>query len=314
LTGSSCATAPRVGLRLVLFAAAWTWLALSRVAFAQSPGVYFEWQRPVGSGCPPQAVIEQDVESMLGRSVFTSAQQARLHVRGSVEEGAGEVSVRLDARTADGTPLGTRELHARSEDCAQLRNSVGLVLTLLAERDAGAAEPSLQLEGGVWAGSLFNVLPRGIVAVGPALALQLDASVQLRLDAAYWLPIPFRSEYGGRGQLQGASAALRLCKRLVGGEASVFDLGLCGGVQLGVLSVAQTRPEPRASQLRLLAHAVVELRGALRLGRALRLEPAVAPIFAFNRPSVYSVRDDGTREFLYRFPDLGVILSLAFII
>jgi hypothetical protein len=138
--------------------------------------------------------------------------------------------------------------------------------------------------------------------------------VQLRADAAYWLPVAIQTAGGIRAQLQAASLALRVCPHIAGADDGVFGLRLCGGGQLDVLFASQTEPAGIGSQVRVIAQGLAELRGALRLGRTARLELALGPLLALNRLSLYAVSSDGSRVLLYRPPILGMILSLGFII
>jgi hypothetical protein len=292
------------------------WLAHLCVARAETSGAYLEWRRPPGSTCPPAAALEHDVEQALGRRVFTTARAARLHIRGIIEDGPDGPTVRLEARSLDGKLLGTRELHSQAQ-CAALRTDIGLVLTLLVEHERDESVPSpaltLRLGAGVWVGLLVNTLPRATFGAGPALTLDLGPYAQLRLDAAYWLPVAIETTDGVRAGLQAASGALRVCPRIGGSEQTLLLLRVCGGLQLGASVATQTSPGPGDPQLRLLVQGVLELRSALRLGRVGRLELALGPVISLHRTSILALRDEA-RVFLYRPPLVGMILSLAFII
>ena len=296
---------------LWLLTAAAAWLSGRGPVRADSEQVYLDWQPPRSAGCPPRAVVEADVEQALGRRVFTTDRNAPLTVRGVVEQGETEISVRLDARSAQGKLLGTRELHAL--DCASLRNSLGLVLTLLVDREAQPPEPTPELRPGFWAGVMGGVLPRAAVGVGPNLSLRLGNALELRADAAYWLPVQVQTEAGKRALLHGVSLTPRVCPRLAGSAQSLLDLRLCAGAQLGVWIVAQSRPDVPAPELRLLAQLLVELRSALRVP-PLTLELSVGPLIVLNRTSLYAVQDDGARVLLYRMPVLGLFVGLGLII
>jgi hypothetical protein len=304
---------------LFCITAAWLWLVPLTAALASPAWVHLEWQRPPGSTCPPQATLEQDVEQALGRPIFTSAQNAQLLVRGTIEERSSGVLVRLQAQRSDGKLLGLRELRGQPGQCAALRDDIGLVLTLLVERDGvGVEEPpapsALRLDLGLWTGFLVNTLPRGTFGLGPALALDLGGYAQLRADAAYWLPVSIQTAGGIQATLQAASLALRICPRLAGNEESLFSMRLCGGAQLGALFTSQTQPAGAATQTRLIVQGLLELRSGLRLGRTAQLELALGPILSLNRTSLLAVRSDGSSVQLYRQPSAGLILSLGFII
>jgi hypothetical protein len=308
LTRSLITTAVLAQARWLLLMAAV--LAPGKVR-AEAPWVYFDWQPPLSAGCPPRAVLEQDVEQALDRSVFTRSPAAWMTVRGAVELEGEEVRVRLSARSRQGKLLGTRELTARG--CAALRNSLGLVLTLLVERDAGPPEPPARLALGAWAGLMPNVWPRTAVGLGPTLALSLPSFGELRADAAYWLPLSVRTEAGKRARLSAVSLGPRVCPRLAGTADSLLDLRVCGGVQLGVMFVEQTAPTESGLHVRLLAQALVELRAALRL-RAVALELAAGPLVVLSRTQLYAAQADGTRVFLYGMPLLGVFVAFGLII
>jgi len=299
----------RRGVSLLTTAA--LWLCSHAVASADGDSVYLDWQSPRAHGCPPRRVVERDVEQALGRRVFTPRRDAPLTVRGLAQARDGGIVLRLDARSAEGQLLGTREL--RADDCVSLRNSIGLVLTLLVEHREQLADPLPELQPGLWVGALSMVLPRAVFGVGPSVALRLNDFPELRVDAAYWLPVELHTDGGKRAVLQGVSLAPRLCPRIAGDEQSLFGLRLCAGAQLGIWLLSQTRPDVSGSQARLLAHAQVELRGALRL-RPLTLELSLGPLILLNRTSLYAVQDDGARVLLYRMPAFGVFLAFGLII
>lgn len=300
---------------LTWIAVVWMWLGAAPVAFADADpaSVHLEWPRPIGSTCVPENVLEQDVEQALGRRVFTTRQAARMQIRATIEDGPLGVSVRLEARNVKGELLGTRELHALAGQCAELRSGIGLVLTLLIEAVA-AEEAPVQLDIGVWAGSTIHVLPRAAFGVGPSLALRFDDTLQLRVDAAYWLPVAIETARGIEADLHALSGAVRICPRVAGSGHSGLSLQLCGGAQLGALITMQTAPTRPGPQSRFLAQALLELRGAWHTGGSSRLELAVGPVLALTRTRIYTVRGDGERTLVYRVPSLGVILSVGFII
>jgi hypothetical protein len=300
--------------------AACTVLAPPVAARAQASSVYLDWQQPRAAGCPPQALIEHDVEQVLGRSVFATAPRASLIVRGRVDERPGALIVQLEARNSDGTWLGMRELRGRPGECDALRDAIGLVLTLFCEREGLLSKPlrsesgtAWQLHGGLGAALMAEIWPRALVGIGPALALRRSDGVELRADAGYWLPMALRAPRDIYAELHGVSVAARLCPRLAGNQRSAFQLWLCGGAQLGLWIVLQTQPVTQ-TQLRSLAQALLELRGTLRFGPGLEAQLALGPIADLTRTSLYSVRSDGTRELLYRVPPLGLLASLNLVL
>jgi len=291
------------------------WLSAAPLALADSNAVsvHLEWPRPLGSTCVPESVLEQDVEQALGRRVFTTRQAARMHIRATIEDGPSGVWVQLEARSVDGELLGTRELRAPQGQCAELRGGIGLVLTLLIEAVTAEQAP-VELDIGLWAGSVIHVLPRAAFGAGPSLVLRFDESMQLRADAAYWLPVAIETARAIEAELHAVSLALRICPRVAGSGGAALSVHLCGGAQLGTLITMQTVPDGPAPQPRLLAQGLVELRGAWHTGGSSRLELSAGPLVSLTRTSIYSVRGDGERTLVYRVPTLGVILSLAFII
>ena len=297
---------------LVLLLAAGVHALSTSTVQAEPAWANLDWDPPRSFDCPPRVVLERDVEQALGRSVFTRKRTARLKVSAQVEQADSEISVRLDARSATGKLLGTREL--RGPSCAILRDSIGLVLTLLVEYAAGPPEPDVEVAPGVQTGALLSVLPRAAFGLGPALSLRLSEQIELHTELTYWLPVELETEGGKHAVVHGVSLAPRLCPWLAGTPQSLFDLRVCGGARLGVWIVAQTWPHVADLHVRLLAQALLEMRGALRLGGGTQLELAVGPVLTLQRTSLYAVQDDGTQVPLYRMPVLGVFVGLGLII
>jgi hypothetical protein len=303
----------RIGQLLALSLGAWLGLPLT-AALAEPFPVYLEWERPLGSTCPPAKVLEQDVEETLDRPVFTPRRTAQLVITGFIEEQGESTWVRLTARHRSGAVLGTRELHAVGGGCAALRSDIVLVLTLLVEREQILASPSVRASIGPAATLMLHVLPRWSAGAGLSLALDIADSLQLRLDPAYFFPVAVRTASGIAANLHALSLALRACPHVLGTSDSTWTLHACGGMQAGAWLVSQTEPSRHALQVRVLAHAMLELRAGVRLGEAAKLELSAGPSFAISRPTVYASYSPDTRELLYRVPFLGaqVQLGLAF--
>lgn len=289
----------------------WLWIAPLSAAHATPPGVSFEWQKPTVGSCPRASVLQRDVEQALGRPVFTSRSAARLHILGISAQRATGTWVRLEARNMAGRLLGRRELQARASDCGALRNDLSLVLTLLLDHEREATSPAPQLAVGLWTGYLANTFPSGLFGVGPALSLGLGSSVQLRADAAYWLPTALQTEAGIHARLQAVTVGLRLCPRIVGAER--WTLHACAGAQAGVLIALQTQPEGLGTQLRLLAHGRLELMAALRVGDSARIELTAGPIVSLQRTNVVVTLRDDSQVSLYRAPLFGLSFALAWL-
>jgi hypothetical protein len=292
------------------------WIALPLTAArADSIPVYLEWERPLGSTCPPAKVLEQDVEETLDRPVFTSQKDAQLYILGFIEEHDDSTSVRLSARNRKGALLGTRELHATGGGCAALRSDIVLVLTLLVEREQllSEATPDLRTSFGPSGTLMVHVLPRWSAGVGPTLVLDIADSLQLRWDLTYFLPVPVRTASGLAANLHAVSLTMRACPYLFGGSDSAWSLHACGGLQVGTWLIAQTEPSERALQLRLLAQGLVELRAGLRVGSGAKLELSAGPSLAISRTSVYASYAADSPVFLYRVPLVGAQLQLGLV-
>jgi hypothetical protein len=280
-------------------------------AGAETRAVHLEWERPIGSTCPPANVLENDVEETLDRKLFTSAPGAELSIQGRIEEQGAETWVYLTARNRHGRVLGMRELHAQGGGCAALRSDIVLVLTLLVERDDAADNsPDVSVSFGAAGTLMANVLPRWDAGAGPTLALDIEEVLQLRADLSYFFPVAVRTTSGVAADLHAASFTLRVCPRLHGGDGAL-SLHLCGGLQAGAWLVAQSEPSSRALQVRLLAQGLLELRLGLSLGERTTLTFGAGPSISIVRPSLYATYDAGAPTFLYRVPLLGAQVQLG---
>lgn len=296
----------------LLFGVVCLWALPPSAARARPAAVYFEWERPLGSTCPPAAVLERDVEQALERRVFTSARNAPLRVVGEIDEQRSEVVVHLEAVRRDGLVLGTRELRAAGSTCAALRSDIVLVLILLVEHEAMSVEPAaLRFSVGVSAALLGHVLPRWTVGVGPAFALDVGDAIQLRADLAYWLPLTIQTAGGIRAELHGASVALRGCPRLWGGYEHGWSVSACAGIQLGALIVAQDEPPGTRPHLRSWVQGLAGLRAAARLWGGAQLGLSMGPVLSITRTSLYAAYGDRIERQLYRLPLLGFMAGLG---
>ena len=284
-------------------------LLCSAGATAQTPGIHFVWQRPAASMCPLQSVLEADVEELMGRSVFTTAADARMIVHGAIEDGSNGVRVHIEAASARGEQLGTRELSASAGQCASLRGAIGLVLTMFAEYDAPSSSASDDIWGfGAAAALASEPLPRFAISVGPALMFEHDRFLQLRVSAAYWPPVSIETARGVGATLEAFSLTLRACARVWDG------FGLCAGAEGGALSATPRRLIGPARQVRLLAHGLLDARWEVSLARALRADFALGPLLSFSRPAISYLRADGERMAVYRPQLMGIIFRLTLII
>ena len=301
-------------LRLIALCVLGGTLPLMAAAQDAEPDVHLDWERPLGSTCPPASVLEGDVEATLDRSVFTTPGNARLVIRGFIEENdSGETWVRLTARHRDGTLLGTRELRAPGGGCAALRSDIVLVLTLLVdERMSSEAAGPVRVDFGASGTALLQVLPRWTAGAGPTLVFDFD-SLQLRADLAYFLPMVVRTRSGIEASLRAASLSLRACQRLFATDGNPFTLHVCAGVQGGAWLISQSEPESRPLQLRLLAQGLLDLRVGLRLSKSVKLELGAGPSFSLHRTSLYAFHDQNMRVLLYRVPFLGAQFQLGLV-
>jgi hypothetical protein len=299
---------------LIAISASLIWASAAR---AQAPNVQLIWERPPGSFCPSRAVLEADVEAVMGRRVFGSAEDARVIVHGEVRDLSSGVRVRLEARTRDGTLLGTRELSAEAGQCASLRGAIGLVLTLLVDHEDAWLEQSDHDGVRFAVGAVVSLqsipLPRATVSAGPTLAVELGRAMRLQADFAYWVPVTIQTVRGVGAKLEAFTLALRACGRFWG-ERTSFGLSICVGAEGGPLIATPRNLEGPERQVRMLAHGLLELRWEARLAADAALELAVGPLLSFSRPSFSYVRADGATMPVYR-PQLGgIIFQVAFII
>jgi hypothetical protein len=288
--------------------AAATWLACATAARAREPDVHLVWQRPVGSQCPTREVLQADVRALMGRVVFGAKDDARVILQGNVEDDDRGVRVHIEARSARGELIGTRELNADAGQCASLRDAIGFVLTLFVEHEVPQQAPGPVLALGA-ALSLARVpMPRMAFALGPAATLVFEDGFELQLSAAYWLPVVIQTARGVGASLEALSLELRACMRFWAG------LGSCAGVTGGALIAAPLELRGPERQARLLAHAGLELGWALPIMDALRVELAAGALLSLSRPSFSYLREDGTRMAVYRPQAAGAIFRLAVII
>ena len=283
-------------------------------AAADTAAVRLVWERPVGSLCPAGTVLEADVERLMQRRVFTSAADARVVVHGRVHETDSDVRVSIEALSASGELLGTRVLEGPVRECAQLRDAIGLVLTVLVERIQleERSEPGALGLGGV-VSLQSSPLPRTSLSAGLTLSYDLGRRFLLRGEGAFWFPYAIETPSGGGAKLLGVSVALRACPQLLG-DRSTLGVRLCACVQgTAIMSEPQKLSGPER-QLRLVAQGALEVRLEKSIGRAVLVELAAGPLATFNRPEYAYLRANGTERFVYQPARFGVIVQLALII
>jgi hypothetical protein len=275
---------------------------------AHAPDVFLSWQRPVGSQCPTRQALEADIEALMERPVFAPRDQARVLLRGAAREDADGVRVTIEAFGESGEVIGTRELTAPPSECASLRSAIALVLTMFIEHEMVARSES---ELSLWVGAELALaeapLPRLSLALGPALAVLMTPIVQLRATASYWLPVAIETARGVGATVEAASLALRGCARIWAG------LGLCTGLESGVLIATPRRLNGPTRQARLLAHTLLEGMYELDLG-AVRVDAAMGALLSLSRPELSYLTGEGERRAVYRPQQLGINFRLSIII
>lgn len=284
-------------------------LSCTASARARAPDVHLDWQRPPGSLCPSRAVLEADVEALMERAVFTSRSEARVLVRGVVDDGPDGVRVRIEATSSRGEPLGTRELKAAAGQCETLRDTIALVLTLFVEYEGPSNdETDIALGIGAEASVAQVPMPRMALALGPALSVDIGRVLQVQVSAAYWPPVSIRTARGVGATLEALSLELRGCARAWAG------LGLCTGVEGGALMAVPLRLTGPERQTRLLAHALLEARWELALAEIVRLDLAAGALVSLSRPAFSYLKADGREMAVYRPDPVGINFRLAIII
>ena len=101
--------------------------ALATTARAQEQPVLaeLEWQGgPSSSNCIEAQELEAAVETRLGRTLFAPKGQADVRLAGAISEADGKWLVRLTLTSAEGEPMGERDLESESADCSALDDSL----------------------------------------------------------------------------------------------------------------------------------------------------------------------------------------------
>ncbi|HEY6726150.1 MAG TPA: hypothetical protein VI197_19075 [Polyangiaceae bacterium] len=108
--------------------------ALAGPAHAQDEPVLaeLEWRGgPSGGNCIEASAIRAAVEARLGRTLFAPKGQADVRVTGSITGADGKWLVRIILTSAQGEPMGERELESENQDCSALDDSLALVLAVM---------------------------------------------------------------------------------------------------------------------------------------------------------------------------------------
>lgn len=284
-------------------------LVLALPSSAEAQSVHLRFSAPVGSMCPNGPTLSADVEQLTGQRFVADPEQAEVRVVGRIERADLGLRAQLEAHTADGTPLGTRELRAETaDDCASLRRPLAMVLALLLEQPVLQRRRFPLALGPELAGNT-HVMPRTAGGVGLLAWLEPAPWLGLRFSAEYWWPVIAETRSGSGARMQGAGAALAFCPRLLGGARVVF--WQCLGVHGGALR-AQPRglTSDRPKQLVFL-DLLSELVLSVRLARGTALWAASGPLFALTRPELYFEHADGAPVTVHRARPVGAIFRLA---
>jgi hypothetical protein len=289
-------------------------LGLAPRVLAQAVPSYLAWQRPAASQCPSSAALQGDVEALLGQRVFVAERAAQVILRGTIEDDAGGVRVVIAASDATGAPRGVRTLEAPAGACASLRRPLAVVLLMLLEQAAepvGAPSPLRRDQRlGPSLGLLTGVLPRATTGVGAVYTVALRERLQLRADAAYFLPVTAATASGVGARFQAYGAGVGLCPRLWRSPRAL-SLWLCGEGRLGGLH-AQGRGLSEASgHARLLAQAGLALALTAPVVRGLALELSAAGLATPTRPRFFYERSDQSTAFVHRPAPIGVFVRLS---
>jgi hypothetical protein len=278
-------------------------------ALARPADVRFEWQRPAASLCPTRAVLQADVEAVLGRRVFSAGPDSRVIIRGEADDVSTGVTVRLEATDERGEPLGSRELAAPAGECVSLREAIVFVLTLFVEYDEKiGSDVELALGFGAEGTLAQAPMPRIALAVGPALWLGVGSVLRLRVRGAYWPRVSIETARGVGASLEAFSLQLGVCARIWKG------IGVCASGEGGALIAAPLELQGPPRQARLLAHGVLGASWELALVGALHGELGAGAQLSFSRPPFSYTRADGTRMAVYRPRAVGAILHASIII
>lgn len=291
------------------------WLASAQTAAAAPPLAHFSWTRPVQSQCPTAAMLEDDVEAVLGRRAFTrSADAADLLVRGEIREVDGLVRARLEAKTRDGESLGVRELTAQTEACASLRRTLGFVLALVLDQDLPetATTRAATFYMGPAVAASAGSLPRVAPGVGLSLSVAAHRRVTLHADALYWFPVAVETSRGLGATFQGLSGAVLVCPAIAP-DRRTLQVGLCGGLHTTALFASPRRLDGPRRAVRVLPQGVLSLALRARLGEASFVEANLGPTLAFARPRYSLTRAGGGPLEVHRPALLGGFLRLALI-
>ncbi len=319
-------------------------LAVTTTARAQTPDpvtVALDWRRAPGAeSCVDRTTIEREVEARLGRHAFVARDRADVVVDARLsplDAGAG-FQADLSLQTTRGQSLGVRDLRTPSADCAQLDESLSLVIALMVDIPRADLPPLPPVEAPPPAAPRrttpirvperrrepWRVEPRlgGSLAVGLLPGIALGAHAGLALEP----PLFWRTEIDGtiwRGAdaTDGSSGSrfelttigLRVCPVAT---RAALRIQACVGQRIGWIQAQgfgfdEDRSEKRLFYtVSLLARAGVPIAGPLALQAGMGLDlPVTRDHFTYTRA-------DGSRREIFRMAavvvegELGLAIEL----
>jgi hypothetical protein len=286
----------------------WVWLlVLVLPCTARAQSVHLQWAAPAASMCPNRATLSADVENLTGLRFVRDAAAADVRIVGHIEESALGVDAQIEAHTADGTPIGTRELHAGADECASLRRPLALVLALLIEQPRPPHRATYAL--GVELAADTHLMPRTVGGLGLVAFVTPLPRLALRAQGNVWLPLVAETTRGTGARLKAFGGALSLCPQLVAG--SRLALWACLGAQAGGVFASPRGLSTERSRTLPFVDLLTELAGSWRAGRRVALWLSGGPLFALARPELYFERADGSPVRVQRASPVGVIFRLA---
>jgi hypothetical protein len=273
------------------------------------------------AGCVDAPALEAAVEQRLGRDAFTRAPRRDLEVRLNVSHRGRTTRADLVVESSQGTRVGERVLEARADDCATLRDSLALVLALLVDLEIDEPSSSapadatpelrerrtpvrippapvrterapLRFESGVAVGTTIGPLPTPAFGALLTGGLEGRGLPRVRLRLGGWLPEEQHVEDAAGARFTRLTAGLALCP-------SFAERGRLQGFACASQTVTSTHGrgfgyDANRDRSQVGVELGAELRGALRVTRALRLELGTGLAAPLERDRyVYRDRDGG---------------------
>lgn len=283
------------------------------------------WLRLPGSErCMGSLSLARAVERRLGRPVFVAPSRATLAVEGRVEPRTTALDsgykATISVTRLDGSIVGTRVIETRDATCSELDEGVALVIALLIDPDAGAADDPKRSERPAPAAphrtGVRPALAAGVFAAvaqlpDPALGVSVSGALRhrgqsLELGLGATLPVDAR-DADAKGSFRHLFGALSLCGTML--RAAFAHTDLCAGVELARISATRLSFETDPGSVRFV-NALARARFALHLAGPLWSELELWGTLPLARPRfTYAVFDaDALRiedRELFRVPPFG---------